>query len=43
MSVAETEFADLISNAEGVSGVAGKCEQDKAREGVIYFLCGVIA
>ena len=43
MSVAETEFADLISSAEGVGGVAGKYELEKVREGAIYFLCWVIA
>jgi hypothetical protein len=43
MSVAEKEIADLISSAVGIRGVARKCEQEKAREGSIYFLCGVIA
>jgi hypothetical protein len=41
--VAATEFAGLISNAVGMAGVAEKFEKDKAREGVICFLCGVVA
>jgi hypothetical protein len=37
------EFAGLISNAVGMAGVVGKFEQDKAREGAVCFLYGVVA
>jgi hypothetical protein len=37
------EFVDLISNAVGMAGVAGKFEQGKVREGAICFLTEVVA
>ena len=37
------EFAGLISNVVGMAGVAEKFEKDKAREGAVCFLCGVVA
>ena len=41
--MAVPEFAGSISNAVGMAGVAGKSEQDRAREGAVCFLYGVVA
>jgi hypothetical protein len=41
--VAATEFADSISSVVGMAGMSGKFEKDKAREGAVCFLCGVVA
>jgi hypothetical protein len=43
MSVPATEFAGSVSNAAGMAGVVGKCEQDKGREATGCFLSEVVA
>ena len=40
--MAAKELADSISNVVGMTGMVGKCEQDKAREGEGYILVASI-